>query len=138
MTDPDRTRHVFVSYAAADGPASDEIVRAMREAGLRVFRDRDSLVPGQFWSERLEQALGDAQTVVVCLGPSGIGRWQKREIALAQERQVRDETFPVIPLLLPGADDIGLSFLRLYTWIDLREGADAPRALGTLFPCGAE
>lgn len=128
MTGPDRTRHVFVSYSGADGPAADPIVRAMREAGLHVFRDRDSLVPGQFWPERLERALGDAQAVVVCLGPSGIGRWQKREIALAHERQVREDTFPVILLLLPGADDPGLSFLRLST-----KNADDPRALDTLF-----
>jgi hypothetical protein len=88
------------------GPGINGTPSRPRDRALRFFRDRDSLAPGQFWHERLEQALGDAQAVVVCLGPSGIGRWQKQEIALAQERHLRDETFPVIPLLLPGAETL--------------------------------
>lgn len=60
-------KRVFLSYHGVDGPASDAITYALREAGLKVFRDRDSLVPGQFWPERLEQALVETDGVVVCL-----------------------------------------------------------------------
>jgi WD40 repeat protein len=123
---------VFFSYAGSDAPATEPLVRALRAAGLEVFRDRDTLVPGQFWPERLERALSMADAVIVCLGPTGLGPWQKRETALALDRQSRDDGFPVIPLLLPGADDPPLGFLRLSTWVDLRDEPDDRQALAAL------
>ncbi|MET3993731.1 ABC-type transporter MlaC component/energy-coupling factor transporter ATP-binding protein EcfA2 [Bradyrhizobium sp. S3.9.2] len=59
---------------------------------------------------------------MICVGPHGIGSWQQREQAVALDRKVREPLFPVIPLLLPGAQDPPLGFLRLQTWVDLRLG----------------
>jgi hypothetical protein len=60
-----------------------------------------------------------------------MGSWQQREKDLAVNRQARDPTFPVIPVLLPGAD-LALGFLGLNTWVVLREGLDAPMPLDVL------
>jgi hypothetical protein len=49
-----------------------------------------------------------------------LGDWQQREQYVALERQARDSTFLVIPVLLPQADP-GLGFLGQNTWVDLRE-----------------
>jgi hypothetical protein len=54
-----------------------------------------------------------------------LGRWQQRERDLALDRQTRDGAFPVIPVLLPGAEP-ALDFLGLNTWIDLRQRLDDP------------
>jgi hypothetical protein len=57
-----------------------------------------------------------------------LGGWQRREMWFALDRQVREEkqghAFPVIPVLLPGAD-LTPAFLFLNTWIDLRGGLEA-------------
>jgi hypothetical protein len=48
-----------------------------------------------------------------------MGPWQQREAYLALERQGREARFPVIPVLLPGAEP-ALGFLGQQTWVDLR------------------
>ncbi len=62
--------------------------------------------------------------VVVFIGRYDLDLWQKREMGLALDRQVREEragrAFPVIPALLPGSDPTS-GFLFLNTWVDLRD-----------------
>lgn len=64
-----------------------------------------------------------------------MGSWQQREQYLALERQAtaerRGQRFPVIPILLPGAEP-PLGFLSQNTWIDLRSRVDDPILLHTL------
>jgi energy-coupling factor transporter ATP-binding protein EcfA2 len=64
-----------------------------------------------------------------------MGPWQQREQYLALERQVAAErwgkSFPVIPVLLPGAEP-PLGFLKQNTWIDFRARVDDPILLSTL------
>jgi len=59
----------------------------------------------------------------VCVGSGEMGPWQQREVNMALERQAREREFPVIPVLLPGADPI-LGFVSQNTWIDLRAKPD--------------
>jgi KaiC/GvpD/RAD55 family RecA-like ATPase len=66
----------------------------------------------------LERALSESSAVAVFVG-SQIGNWQWPEIGFALDRQANDKQFPVIPVLLDGADP-GRSFLFLNTWVDLR------------------
>ncbi|MCY1083645.1 nSTAND1 domain-containing NTPase [Archangium lansingense] len=127
---------VFLSYNPADRAVIALIRRGLGERGIRAFYDQDSLVPGLPRMEGLETALLGAHAVTVFLGPEGLGSWQKRERALALERQLAEEKtgrrFPVIPVLLSGADLMKASgFLLLGTWIDLRRPED-PRQLEAL------
>ena len=59
----------------------------------------------------------------MCVGPGEIGPWQQREVNMALERQAREREFPVIPVLLPGADPM-LGVLSQNTSIDLRAKPD--------------
>ena len=116
---------VFVSYSRADSDAVEQIGRALRHRGLTVFVDRWYLVAGQSWPEALEKHLRrDCRAVAVCIGASGISAWQQREHYRALDRQAHEPGFPVIPVLLPGADDPALGFLGLNTWVDLRQGLE--------------
>jgi WD40 repeat protein len=115
---------VFVSYNRANQDAVERLGRALRARGLTVFIDRWYLVAGQSWPETLEQHLSDCRAVAVCIGASGIGAWQQREHYKALDRQAHEPGFPVIPVLLPGADDPALGFLGLNTWVDLRQGLE--------------
>jgi hypothetical protein len=119
---------VFLSYNWRDRAAVEPLARRLQDQRLTVFLDRWYLVPGRPWPQALEAALHTCQAVAVCLGPSGMGPWQQRECDLALDRQARDPTFPVIPVLLPDADP-ALGFLGLNTWVDLRAGREAPEAL---------
>lgn len=78
---------------------------------------------------------GELSGVAVCLGQGEMGPWQQREQYLALERQVaaerRGQTFPVIPVLLPGAEP-PLGFLSQQSWVDFRPRVDDPVLLNTL------
>src|SRR5262249_2146889 len=70
------------------------------------------------------------------VGPSGFGNTQQYERDLAFFRQTREPTFPVIPVILPGAGaDRPFNFLVSLTWIDFSHVAkvsDAPDELELL------
>jgi TIR domain/FHA domain len=113
---------LFVSYHWRDREAVEMVARALRDRGLEVFLDRWYLVPGQSWVAALEQILGECRAAAIFLGPFGMGQWQQREKERALDRQAHDDSFPVIPILLPGSDP-PLGFLGVNTWVDLRHGS---------------
>ena len=93
-------------------------------AGATTFFDRHDLNVGLPWFKELQDALGRASAVAVFVGTNGLGVWQKRELALAFDRQAQCEktgvSFRVIPVLLPGfAMEDAPGFLLLNTAVDL-------------------
>ena len=126
---------VFLSYHWRDHAQVEALAHRLREQKLTVFLDRWYLTPGQSWPKVLETTLASCRAVAVCLGQGEMGPWQQREQYMALERQVAAErhgqTFPVIPVLLPGAES-PLGFLSQHTWVDLRARVDDPVLLTTL------
>lgn len=126
---------VFLSYHWRDHAHVEALARRLCEEQLTVFIDRWYLTPGQSWPKELEATLARCRAVAVCIGQGEMGPWQQREQYLALERQVAAErsgrSFPVIPVLLPGAEP-PLGFLSQNTWVDFRARADDPVLLATL------
>src|SRR4029077_16869125 len=114
---PAAAQQVFLSYHWQDRAAVEAVAGALPERGIEPFLDRWYLAPGQPWQSALQLILGRCQAVAVFIGQQGLGSWQQREAELALDRQAREAGFPVIPVLLPGAD-AALGFLKLNTWID--------------------
>ncbi len=131
---PDRF-DVFLSYHWRDHAQVAALARRLREQKLQVFLDRWYLTPGQSWPKALEATLAQCRAVAVCIGQGEMGPWQQREQYLALQRQAsaerRGRSFPVIPVLLPGAEP-PLGFLSQNTWIDFRARVDDPALLTTL------
>jgi tetratricopeptide (TPR) repeat protein len=127
-------RDLFLSYNGRD---RDTVARVRKVLSLRkisTFYDRTDLTPGQPWFDELEAALRRVRGVAVFIGKDGLGTVQKREMQFALARQATEEKgqrrFPVIPVLLEGADpDIISGFLVLNTWVDLRRGLENAQAL---------
>jgi WD40 repeat protein len=117
---------LFLSYNSADRSFVIAVQRLLEARSITTFLDRDQLSPGLPWPVALEEGLRNVRGVAVFIGRD-LGGWQKREMWFALDRQVREEKerrlFPVIPVLLPGAD-LTACFLFLNTWIDLRSGLD--------------
>ncbi|HMS84037.1 MAG TPA: TIR domain-containing protein [Nitrospira sp.] len=126
---------VFLSYHWRDHAQVEALAHRLGEEKLRVFLDRWYLTPGQSWPKALEATLSQCRSVAICVGQGEMGPWQQREQYLALERQVtterRGQTFPVIPVLLPGAEP-PLGFLSQNTWVDFRGHFDDPVLLTTL------
>ena len=130
------TYDVFVSYSRADWRHAAEIDSVLRAKGLRSFFDRRNLAPGLPWVRALEQGIGAAKSVIVLIGPRGLGNTQQYERELALIRQSRDPAFPVVPVILPETrPDRPYDFLNLLTWVDfshVEKVADAPDELARL------
>jgi tetratricopeptide (TPR) repeat protein len=122
---------VFVSYNSRDAVHAVDLATWLRGQGLKVFLDRWCLIPGHPWLDGLQSTLRTCQSVVVLVGPGEMDRWQLDETRFAMNRQVRQPTFPVIPVLLPGADP-SPTFLTQRTWVDLRGGVDDQQARALL------
>ena len=126
---------VFLSYHWRDHAYVEALAKRLREQNITVFLDRWYLTPGQSWPKALETTLANCRSVAVCIGQGEMGPWQQREQYLALERQVaaerRGQTFPVIPVILPGAEP-PLGFLSQQTWVDFRARVDEPVLLSTL------
>ena len=112
---------VFLSYHSRDQSPVQALAEKLRGKNLQVFLDRWYLTPGQPWPQMLEQALLACGAVAVCIGPGEFGPWQQRELYSALDRQAKETGFPVIPVLLPGAEP-PLGFLKQNTWVDFRSG----------------
>ncbi len=118
---------VFLSHASADNPAVEHLARKLREEGLKPFLDKWHLIPGERWISGLTEALAQSSTLAVFIGPkSGGGAWRTREVESALARAAREDSFRVIPVILPGGDERAVEevsgFLDLHTWVDFRAG----------------
>lgn len=131
---PETQYDVFVSYSKPDDRIATTLAEALREAGLRVWFDRWSLVPGEAWQRSIEDAIARARSIVVCVGATGVGAWQQAEMQSLLRSALSDQRGPrVIPVILPGADfQLLPAFLRAVVSIDMRKGLSDEIAIGRL------
>jgi len=128
----------FLSYNAQDRPAVQEVADRLKREGLELYLEEWKLAPGREFQPALAEGLRDSKSCVVLLGPNGLGPWQKQEIQVAIDMRARDEAFPVIPLLLPGAErprrgDVAhLDFLINASWVEFLTTLDDERAFRSL------
>lgn len=114
---------VFLSYSHCDGSHVEELAKRIDDHGLKVWLDRWVLVPGGKWQPEIAHGLKRANACAVCISARTPSGWFKEEIERAIDRQTKDPTFRVIPILLPGAQEDNVEdFLELRTWVDFRNG----------------
>lgn len=113
-TDPAFDSHdVFFAHHSQDKPAVLSIAEAMRQRNIRPWVDVDEIPPGRWFQDFLQAAIPKVRSAAIFLGPSGIGRWQAVELRSFISQCV-ERNIPVIPVLLPGVQEIPahLIFLR--------------------------
>lgn len=115
---------LFISYNSRDHELVSRLRDELTQLGCEsVFLDRLHLQPGQNWVDDLEAALLSSRSMAVFLGAGDMGRWQLRERAWALDQTTLQNSYKVIPVLLPGAKP-PLGFLQQQMWIDLRLGTN--------------
>jgi hypothetical protein len=125
---------VFLSHAHPDARVVEQLgIRLEDEARLRVWLDKWVLVPGAHWQQEMAKGLDEAKSCAVCVGTNTPAGWFREEIERALNRQVRDNTFRVIPVILPeGSRNSIDSFLELRTWVEFQNGIDDARGFHVL------
>lgn len=128
---PDRATTVFVSYSHADSDFVAPVVSLLRATRAVVFLDADTIRPGKKWRDEIEQALQQADLVVVFWchhsdASAEVGREYERALTLGKDiLPVRLDSSP-----LPAA-------LGEFQYIDFQSVAGPRHARALLAPMAA-
>lgn len=95
--------HAFISYAHANSRKVDQLQRSLEAAGIRVWRDKTDLSPGEDWSARIRVAITqNALVFIACFSRQSTARmtsYQNEELTLAIEEMRKRP--PGDPWLIP-------------------------------------
>lgn len=121
---------VFLAHNSSDKDTVEEISRKLEELGIRPWLDKEQIRPGQSFQDEIQAALGQVKSVAICIGESGLGKWQQLELRTAISQCV-DNSVPVIPILLPGVSRIPASipFLAEWNWVKFGGDSDDSKAI---------
>ncbi|WP_133511930.1 AAA-like domain-containing protein [Candidatus Thiosymbion oneisti] len=129
---PDKTIDVFLSFNSKAREIVEQIAVYLEDqADLRVWFDEWQLIPGESTIKNLERGLKAARTCALFVGADGQGPWQRKELEAAIRRQIQNDDFRVIPVLLPDAPPKERApelpaFLATNTWVEFGEGLGDP------------
>jgi TIR domain len=76
----ERRFDVFLSYNRRDQPAARALAEVLKARGLKVWFDEWELPGGSDWQEAMEGGIERSRAVVVAVGGTGLGNWEKQEV----------------------------------------------------------
>ena len=95
--------HAFLSYVREDSSEVDALQKTLEDAGIPVWRDTDSLWPGEDWRAKIRGAITrDALVFIACFSSRSAARqasYQNEELLLAIDQLRRRR--PDDPWLIP-------------------------------------
>jgi TIR domain len=96
---------LFLSHSGSDTEAAGALKKriedspAAKEAGLRVWFDKDDLKAGKSWQAQLAETIEkEADAFAVFLGAKGVVNWVDAEVEVALSRATTS-AFPFIPII---------------------------------------
>ena len=115
---------IFLSHSHLDSEIVEKIAKKLEDtANLRVWLDKWILTPGEHWQQAMARGLYQAKACAICIGAQTPSGWFKEEIERSLNRQTKDDSFRVIPVLLPQSQEINVDdFLELRTWVHFKNG----------------
>src|SRR5215471_4148510 len=69
---PDTPLSIFISYSHADSAFVDQLEADLRKLGFETWVDRQRLAGGQRWRRELQEAVEQAQVLLIVLSPDAI------------------------------------------------------------------
>jgi WD40 repeat protein len=122
----------FLAYNSIDFETVAALRDRLHDFGLNPWMDRERIPPGRWVQDVLQDAIGRSASAVICIGVSGLGKWQAIELKTFVEECVEKE-IPVIPVLLPDAETPAEArFLRGLEHVRFLRGIDETEPLERL------
>lgn len=92
--------YAFISYSRQDREFTDRLVADLNAAGVRTWRDVDSLNPGEDWASALKNGVRQADILLFVVSRHSVkSQWTTYEVELALTKMFT----VVIPLILDSA-----------------------------------
>ena len=118
---------VLISYASEDGALAARVCNSLQDAHFEPWLDKESLVGGDAWDERIKEELALTDFTLVLYTPALCRKtdsYVNKEIALARQRALSVRGSFLIPLRTAEiADDDRVAELAQYQEMPLRPGA---------------
>lgn len=113
---------IFISYSHEDKPQAQTLARNLIQARKNVWIDEWEINAGDSLIERVEDALGSADAILILLSENSVqSAWCQKELRSGLLRELERKSTLVIPVRL---DDCEVPlFLREKRWIDLRKSS---------------
>jgi hypothetical protein len=113
---------VFLAHKSKDKPLITRLADQLKGRRINPWIDKDQIPPGRWFQDLIQAAIPTVRSAAICIGPSGLGRWQTVELRAFVSECV-ERGLPVIPVLLPGVTDIpaDLPFLRGLSFVKFRK-----------------
>jgi len=110
---------LFISYASEDKRWVAELSNDVQRAGIEVWVDREDLIAGDHWREKIIEAIDECAAMVVVLSQaSAASREVSSEAEAANKRDKR-----IIPIIKDACDPRGMELiLNGRQWIDFSTG----------------
>ena len=112
---------IFISHSTSKLPAldpavqvKDSLIHALEAKGWKVFLDSHSNRAGDLWRTQILHSLATAKAGIILLNDEATrSDWVKAEALIMCFRKSIDPAFPLLPIVLPGAD-VNATFLKTY------------------------
>ncbi|MFZ1288517.1 MAG: toll/interleukin-1 receptor domain-containing protein [Melioribacteraceae bacterium] len=117
------TFHSFLAYPSSDETDAIIFQERLEEFGINIWIDKKHMIPGSNVLDELSKRVITCNSVLIAIGKSGIGPWEKKELEIAIHDAVKKEK-TIIPVFLPKAPkDVKIPpYLNNYLWVDFRKG----------------
>jgi hypothetical protein len=116
---------VFLAHSSKDKLLIERIYEKLKDRGIKPWLDVAEIAPGAKFQDEIQQAIGQIRTAAICIGQTGLGPWQNLELKVFISECV-ELKIPVIPVLLPGVEEIpkNLLFLKQHHAVIFRNGIE--------------
>jgi len=84
---PPRLDRLFISYSRQNERYAQRIVRDLKDAGLRVWFDREKIKGGDEWWQSIVRGISNADYFLFCLSPDSIRSKTARDELLTARQQ---------------------------------------------------
>ncbi len=124
---------VFLAHNSLDKLQVEAIGEELKRRGLMPWLDKEQIPPGRWFQDVIQKAIPNVKSAAIFIGFKGLGKWQELELRSFISRCVEAD-IPVIPVLLPGVENIPehLLFLKELNWVRFFKGIDEVNALDNL------
>lgn len=117
-----KNRRVFLSYAREDTDTAEKVYRDLTKAGLDVWFDKHSLLPGQKWKLEILKAIKESAYFVALLSSQSVSKKGYVQKEVKEALEVLDE-YPesdifIIPVRIDDCNPTNPKLKELQ-WVDL-------------------
>lgn len=100
-------QHVFISYCHENMSIVDRIYGELTSRGIKVWLDRNELIPGAAWKQAVQQAIHQGDFFIACFSKASIARdqtYMSEELSLAVKK-LRERPFDRVWFILVRLDE---------------------------------